>query len=366
MSDAWLREATATIDEYFRNEEVNIMRNRLLPALIQDGGRVTYNHSGENMVWPIRYRRNRLQGFGDMDTITFSRENRHKRASLEYRGYSMGEFYSEFEKEKNKGPQALVQAIGNLAEMMADDAEESLATQFYIDGAATGNTKFFHGMESWLGSSGVSSSAPIGTNNSTYAGLSTAVQAYGGSWSGNWPVGTGDPEYDFWTPLVVDVSNGTAAASGGFQNATATWTARCEEALGYGLAYNMKNAGKNNQIDLIVLNMDWYRQFKEKMRAYQQVMVMRNEKDSALVRLGFKQTINFDGYDVTTEYGMPAETGYGIPLNTLEVRSLKGRLINPEGPIRDVQTPGYRLLLLIMGNIRCKSPRPWVKWKRIT
>ena len=56
MAD-WARLANTTINEYLRGEEVQVMRNRKILALLQDRGRVTFNHNGLLLDWKIRYRR---------------------------------------------------------------------------------------------------------------------------------------------------------------------------------------------------------------------------------------------------------------------------------------------------------------------
>jgi hypothetical protein len=38
---------------------------------------------------------------------------------------------------------------------------------------------------------------------------------------------------------------------------------------------------------------------------------------------------NFDGVDITYEYGTPADTGYGLNVDQMEVRSMQGQLFVP-------------------------------------
>src|SRR5258708_2359145 len=102
MAD-WARLAATTINEYVRGEEVEVMRNRKILAMLQDRGRVTFNHEGLLLDYKVRYRRAPMSGFIDGDTLTFSRQNRHKTAQLDWRGYSMTDQMTEFEKQKNKG-----------------------------------------------------------------------------------------------------------------------------------------------------------------------------------------------------------------------------------------------------------------------
>ena len=84
-----------------------------------------------------------------------------------------------------------------------DDAKQRLPIELYIDGNEAGNEKRFHGIESFMGVSGANASQPIGTPSDTYANLVTTLQNYGGNFSGSWPSGNGDPQYDFWAPHVA-------------------------------------------------------------------------------------------------------------------------------------------------------------------
>jgi hypothetical protein len=92
------------------------------------------------------------------------------------------------------------------------DIEEAFGDELYVDGNASGNEGRIHGFESWLGNSGAATNGYVATPSDTYAGLSTTLGNYGGTWSTpprntNWPDGKGDPEYDFWSPLLVDYTD---------------------------------------------------------------------------------------------------------------------------------------------------------------
>lgn len=355
----WARIANTTIKKYIKGETLAILRNRKILALLESKGRISYNNSGNEVQWQVRYRQAAMQGFDDSDTLSFSRQNRWKTATLPWRGYAATDSITKRETLINKGPEALINVYANTAKMLMSDVDEQFGDEIYIDGNATGNSKRLHGLESFLSVSGVASTL-IGVNNDTYAGLSTALGNYGGAWSGTWPSGTGDAQYDFWTPLVVDYTDGDWAAT------TKTWPNTCLEALRYGIIKGKKNKSKKGMLDLIDLNDDLYRQFLDKLQTEEQLNVQRGGDASGLYKLGFTDVTNFDGVDVTFEYGIPTTIGYGLCTDCMELMSLQGELFVPEGPDFDIAGQSWRFSIDFLGNLKFEAIRNFVKWDNIT
>ncbi len=358
----WTRVVNTTIHDYLREVEANVLRNRKLLALLQSKGRVTMNHSGDLMDWKVRYKRAPVSAYADMDTLTFSRRNRHLTAQLEWRGYAVPDMVTKKEKLMNKSTEAIVKIFSDMFSLLTEDIEDHFGDALYIDGNAAGKTKDLHGLESFLGDTGSEASAGfVYPPSDTYAGLVTTLGNYGGSWSTssgnvNWPSGTGDAHYDFWAPLVVKVTSSSWSAS------TKTWPNTCTEALRYGIIKGRRNKSKKGMMDLILLESEWFRQLEEKIATSERLVVNRNEP-TGLWNLGFKDTINFEGCDVSYEYGVASETGYGICTELLELCSLQDSLFVPEGPDFDIASQGYRFSVDFFGNLKAASPRGFVKWK---
>lgn len=356
---AWSRELNTTIHQYIREEEVNILRNRKLLAMFKDRGRITMNHSGDMMDWKVRYKRAPMQGFADGDTLTFSRRDRWKTAQLDWRGYAATDSMNKAERLKNKNTEAIIKVFSQIATNLMDDIDENFCDELYVDGSASGNAKRIHGIESFMGVAGANSNGYIGTPDDSYAGLDTDLAGYGGTWTGNWPSGSGDPQYDFWSPLIVDYTDTAWTAS------TKTWPNTCLEALRYGIIKGKKNKSKKGMLDLILLNDELYRQFMDKVQAEENLHVTRGDKKGGLYALGFSDVINFDGVDVSFEYGVPDTVGYGWAMDHVELRSLQGQLFVPEGPDFDIATQAYRFSIDFFGNAR-HNPRYFAKWDNIT
>lgn len=358
----WSRIVNTTIHKFIREQEINILRNRKLLALMKSKGRITMNNSGDLLDWKVKYKRIPMVGYADMDTLTFTRKDRWKTAQLEWRGYAATDAMTKRERLINKNTEAIIKVYSEIATSLMEDMEDQFGDEMYVDGNATGNSKRIHGLESFLG--GVGSGAAAGYvefPSDTYAGLVTTLGNYGGNWSTvssnvNWPSGTGDAHYDFWSPLLVDYTDGSWAAS------SDVWANTCREALRYGIIKGRRNKSKRGMLDLIMLENELFRLFEEKIESTEQLNTQRGQ-GVGLLSLGFTDTINFEGTEVTYEYGVPTGVGYGLCTDAMELCSLQSQLFGPEGPDFDPASQTYRFSIDFFGNLKVASPRNFVKWK---
>lgn len=359
----WSRIANTTISEYVKGEEINILRNRKFYALLKQRGRITFNHRGDAIVKRVRYKRAPMVGYADGDTLTFTRRDRWKTATLDWRGYSITDAMTKKEQLMNKGASQIIDIFSELGKSLMDDMEDQFGEELYVDGNASGNTKRFHGAESFLGNSGAATNGYIANPNSTYANLKTNLGNYGGSWAtstGNvtWPIGTGDAHYDFFSPLIIDYSNASWAG------ATENWANNCIEAMRFGIIHSMKNKSKKGMLDYIELEPEMYRQFQQSNDSRQQIFVERNGGDG-LISLGFGAVINYEGVEVTYEYGIPAAVGYGWNLDQVDLMSLQAALFVAEGPDYDMATKSYRTAVDCFGNMWW-NPRYHLKFAKVS
>jgi hypothetical protein len=356
----WSRIVNTTIAQYIRGEEVNVIRNRKLLAMLKERGRITFNHSGTLLDWKVRYRRAPITGYADGDTLTFARRDRHKTAQLPWRGYSATDAVTKMERLQNKNTEAIINVFSTTAQMLMDDIEDQFGDEFYIDGNGSGNTKRMHGLESFLGAGSTQANGYVIAPNSTYAGLNCSLGYYGGAWSTvssnvNWPAGTGDAHYDFWSPLLIAYANSAWGAT------TDNWSNNAIEVMRFAVTHAGRNKSKRGQLDLILLEPELYRQFLQANESKQQIFVRRGDKPGGLVALGFSDVFNFDGVEVTREYGVPSGAGYGITVDAMELKSLQGQLFAPEGPDLEISTKSYRFSIDFFGNLQC-NPRNFVKF----
>lgn len=371
----WARAAATTLADHVREEEQAWIRNYQMGALLESQGRITYNAAGRGFDWPVRYRVHELEANTGETSRNFARRNLNIVANLPYRGYQATDLIYEREMLENRGEAAVVRVFENLVGRLEESMKQGLATQWYIDGNATGNTLLWHGLESIFATNGTVNSTSgaqrtataadyVAYPSDTYAGISTILGNYGGeNESGQyWPDGVADEEYDFWTPLIV---NYTSTSFGGTAD---TWAAQGDEAMRYGIIHSQRNTSLDGQMTNIFLNRTRYFEMLNLMDGKEQINIT---SDNELRALGFKNTFVFDGVTVSWETAVPntsphedgtrAMAGYGINFKCLELKCMYDTLFKTEGPEYDMDTQGYKAVVKTLSNLRLSSPRNFLK-----
>jgi hypothetical protein len=371
----WARSAATTLADHVREEEQAWMRNYQMGALLESQGRIIYNCGGRGFDWPVRYRMHELEGNTGETARNFARRNLNIVAALPYRGYQATDLIYEREFLENRGEAAIVNVFNNLVKRLEDSMKQGLAPEWYIDGNATGNTQLWHGLESYFGATQTvnSSTGAARTANAadfvaypsdTYAGISTILGNYGGeNESGSvWPDGVADPEFDFWSPLIVNYT------CSGFGGGSDTWAAQGDEAMRYGILHAQRNTSLDGQMTNIFLNRSRYFEMLNLMDGKEQINIT---SDNELRALGFKNTFVFDGVTVSWETAVPNSVGgvtmagYGINFNNIELRCMYDSIMKTEGPEYDMDSQGYKAVVKTLSNLKFNSPRNSVKWANL-
>jgi hypothetical protein len=303
LDQATARVIATTTSQFLRDEEVNILRNRRLTALIQARGRIKYNQSGKDLEWRVRYKRVPIQGYADADTLAFPRRDRWKVARLPWRGYAITDSASKMETLMNRGTEAIIKIYSQIAESLKDDME-------------------------------------LGT--------------YGGAWSGTWPDGRGDSHYDFWSPIIVQYLQNAFGVTDGN-----TWAENCLRAIRFGLRSAGRNKGRRGMVDLVLLSGSMYEDVMNALDDKQRIIVNRGRK-GGLVDMGFSDVITIDGAELTWEYGIPDGVGYGLNVDDIELLSMQGQLFVPDGPDWDISSRSWRFAVDFLGNMKT-NPRSHFK-----
>jgi hypothetical protein len=355
--------ASTTILNYLKGQNDNTLRRYKLLALLQQRGMVEYNASGTGFQWVLKYLQSPMRQYASGVTPTFGDLNKHQDPVLDWRGYYLTMAMHEVDVLMNKGEQALVNRLAIQSSDLLTDMEQQFHSQLFVDGNATGNENCIHGTESFFSVSAAATAGYVGTPNDSYAGLSTALGAVSGTWSNdattsttNWPRGFGDPDYDYFSPLVVDYTNASFGSGG--------WAANCEKAISFAIAHTRRNAGSQGMADVVMLEPELWRQFTDFNRSRQRINVTPGGK-TGLVSLGFNDVINFDGVEVTPEFGIGAGIGYGLNIADIELKSLRSQLFEPAGPEWVLQYAAYLTFLRFNGNMKF-NPRSQFKFKNIT
>jgi hypothetical protein len=377
-SNEWARIANSTIPKFLKGMENEIARKRATFALIKKRGNIKYNCSGDGIRWAVRYRRNTMLVNDGEQPLETPRVNRLQNASLDFIGYAIAESYTKREKVKNRSAEAIANAVSESMEHAKEDLEDQFTEEFYVNSAGTGNSARASGINSLFPAtqtitvtSGAARSAnaadPCFYPNATYAQLSTVLGNYNGTWEtstdiyGTWPYGRGKPEYDFWSPVIVNYE------STAFDGSSSTFDANCVLATRFGIeAINGRNMGSGSQVDLVTYDRGLFRVYKNKLDSKERIAIT---SDNELRALGFKDTIEQDGVSVTSgEYGMPAKLGYGMTMSNVQLWSWQSQLFNLDenAPEWDLHTRSWKFVIDFLGQWRFRSPRAFCLFRPLS
>jgi len=361
-STDWARSIATTIVNHLKEEEVASLRKYKFFAALEGSGQVRTNMSGRGFDFEVQYRNHTPSGNNGETPRTFARQNLWKRAELEFRGAQVTDAIYKKEMLENRSAQALVNVAGKMASRLLTSMEQYLAREWIVDGYAAGNELRFHGIESFMGNNGTinitdgtqrsaNAADPFCYPSDTYAGLSTALGAYGGSQqTGVWPNGYADPEYDFFSPVQVNFTSSYFGA--------ATWKDNCVKAVREAIHQTRRNDSKEDQIDMVLLDRRLFIDFLNTLDSKERVIVSRT---NGLRSYGFTDVFELDGVEISSENSVPANTGYGIAVGNVELLCMEGQLMNSEGPFYDEITQQYRYVVSTLGNLKFKSPRNFFK-----
>lgn len=367
-STDWARSIATTIVNHLREEEIASLRKYKLFAALEGAGQIRTNMSGRGFDWEIQYRNHTPSGNNGETPRVFARQNLWKRAELEFRGAQASDAIYKKEMLENRSAQALVNVAGKMASRLLTSMEQYLAKEWVVDGYASGNELRFHGIESFMGLGTTQQSINITTGaartkdaadpflypNDTYAGLSTVLGSYGGSQTtGVWPNGSADPEFDFFTPVIV---NGVSTYFNASPNNT--WANNCVKAVREAIHQTRRNDSKEDQVDMLLLDRRSYIDFLNTLDSKERVIVSRT---NGLRSYGFTDVFELDGVEIGSENSVPANTGYGLSVGNIELLCMEGQLMNSEGPFYDEITQQYRYVVSTLGNLKFKSPRNFFK-----
>jgi len=364
---AFARTSATTLANHIREVEESMLRNFQLGALLESAGRVNYNNSGEGFDWPVQYRLHKVEGNTGETQRNFARRNLWKTANLEFRGYQTTDamYYREF--RSNKGPEGIVKVFDKFVQRLETSMTQAFGGEYYVDGSASGNEQSWHGLESMFvlngtvtATSGAQRTANaadiVGYPNDTYAALSTVLGNYGGENESSqyWPDGIADGEFDFWSPLVVNYTT----THEDLPSTTNTWAGQGDEAMRYAIINSQRNASKTGQITNILLARDLYMGLLNIIDDKERIAI---SSENSLRALGFKQTVNFDGIEVSWEAGIESGVGYGLNYDNIELKSMDESLLRSEGPEYDIHSQAFVAAVSTLSNLKFSSPRNFFK-----
>jgi hypothetical protein len=373
-STDWARSIGTTIINYLKEEELTTFRKFKVFTLLESSGNVVMNQGGRGLQWEVRYRNQPVTGNNGETPRVFARQNLWVNAELPYRGYQVTDSIYKKEMLENRGQQALINVAGKMASRLQESMEQHLSKEVWIDGGKAGNELRFHGIESMMAIDGTinindgtkrtaNAEDPFGFPADIYANINTGLGAVAGSqMEGVWPNGVCDPEYDFYSPIIVNYGSTyfKGAADG---KATQTWADNCVLATREGIHQAKRNDTRESQIDTVVLDRKMFIEYLNKLDSKERAIVTRT---NGLKSYGFSDVFEQDGVEVTTEYAVPSGCGYGLSIGNMELRCMEGSLMTAEGPFYNEDLQSYRYVVSVLANLKFKSPRSFFKLQNIT
>lgn len=361
----WARAIATTIVQHTREEEIAVFRRFKVFAMLEQQGNILMNQTGRGFDWNVRFRSAPVTGNSGDTPRTFSRINMWKRAELPWRGFTATDAIYRRELLENRGKEALVNVASQMAQRLQESLEQYLSYQPYVDGNAPGNENFFHGALSFLGYSGTinegggvadqrtsgNTGDRFGYPTDTYAGLATQPGYYGGgrlnAATGAWPDVPVDPEFDFYSPVVINYN------STGWTG-TANWKSNAVQATREGIVQCKRNDTRESQIDMVVLDRKLFIQYLNSLESKERAIVTR---ENGLRAYGFSDVFEQDGCEIAHEAAVPPGLGFGLSIGNMELRCLENQLFMAEGPYFSEETQAYRYACSTLGNMRFRSPR---------
>jgi hypothetical protein len=353
------RISTQVINRYLRIKVEPIYRKSKLLGMLRAKKRILFNQDGDGIVWFPRFvKRDITASDGATVDIAFPKTATRKKATLPWRSYNLGESVGKYERLVGQNSDvAIFKVYQDALDQLTSDFTDAFALKLYTDGGATGSKELM-GFETWLASTGsLITSGVVADPSDTYAGLSTLLGNYGGSWSADtsnsWPTGTGDSEYCAWSPILVDYNATGLGAS------TTNWTNQWQRAMRFANAY--METVQNRTIDAFCINTKLLNDAKASLEADQQIEVTQQ---SEMTKLGFR-TLQFEGIELFSEYGVPDAVGYGIIWDSLTLRSMQGQLVAIEKD-KDIRSADDLLAADFWGNLQIETPAWMAKLLAIT
>jgi hypothetical protein len=351
------RTEISAINKYIKKKTEPINRKSVFMGGLTSHGRVSFSNGGPEMEWRPRFRRRRINvGAGNVADINFPQVITHAKCTLPWRSWDLGESVNKFERLVTQGKEGWFKLGKGIIDELTGDFNAHFGEKLYLDGNATATNTDLMGLESWFSVSGCVTNSPLGNPNDTYAGKSTALGVTG-SWTPEtgqgYPTGVGYTEYHWWSPFVVDFNNTY------FAGTSATWALQWQEAIEYGTGY--LEILQNTKPDICLLARRLLSQAKQSLQSSQR---FTTTADSNLTRLGHK-TLEYEGLEITSEYGIPESVGYAFSWDSLELMSMQSQLV-AFAEDNDIRSSQDLYAIDAYGQLRCEAPSYMIKLEGIS
>jgi len=369
QSTEWVGIVHSTMPYYLDGLVDVTTRSRLLLAMLRQKGRIKLNSSGEYLRWPVFFSLPAMETYSDGGVIDFGNHNPNKTLAIDWRGYTVTDSMSIKQRAMNSGSQQIVDLFQQKQNTISQAIMEGFCGELYGDGSAANRSENIHGLETFFGVEGGTTTAAdrVAKPSATYGltNASTALGAEGGWWSAalgtynnanlatDWPDGSGSSEYDHMTPKCVNWS------SNAWGTGSTTWEDNSWRVIDAMIDWLSYTGGPEAKPDMVVLGNDMFRGYKN----HQEAKTRINIPHKASQDLGFGDVLNHDGVGIQKDFDCPPLTGYGINVDKMRIHSLMDKLFYSKGPDQDPHSMwSYVMATGFFGNVEYQ-PKYFAKTK---
>jgi hypothetical protein len=357
----WSEVVATTTPEYLKGASDLTIREHPVFATLEQKGKIFFNQSGTELRWTNKF------GLPDVEAYTggaigYEPSDKHRQLVIDWRGYRVSDMLSIKDQLMNRGAQAIIDRYSRVIPDMEQAMRDMFAMELYVDG--TTYTDRFCGLETFMQADTDNCLVGdiIAPPSGTYGGWNCEPGTVAGAWSASlttkpnahlgtdWPDGTGDTEYGFNAPKLVNYG------STSWGTTYTTWAKNAERALRRTTLWLGVDVGKSNKPSMYLMTQRMYYDYLQEVSTLRKIDVPARR----LIELGFDGVMQ-DGVELTYEYGVPEDTCYGLNLDKLEMHCMTGKLFESRGPEWDMRTACHLFLLFTFGNWKFVSPKFFAK-----
>ena len=346
-------------------------RGHMLFALMSEMGMFEYNATEAAKIYQMKVYEPEVRTSNDTTRKIFQNHNAYEQCQVGIRWYEASDVLTEIQWKLNQGKTQLIPLYDTKMKDLGIACKNRLQEWIYHDGNVTPYTDGFQGFESALADDGNTVAADkIALPSDSYAGQSTALANFGGSWSSDlssgqranaqlsndWPYGIGTSNYDANSPLLMNWSSTSWGAG------TGLWVDNCEEVIREASAIMQSRNGYMQTVDtppvVYLLPPNMYTGAKNFYSQRYRLIAPYRDKE-----MGFPGTgsIEIDGVVLKVDGACPANTFYGLCPQHIELFWMICRnpaqgddtpMFDVSGPTWDESTAAYLMRIQTGGNLR--------------
>ena len=344
----------STAKKYFAGAADSTIRKRLLLALLNKHGRISFGATGYDCTWLVEFAQPPVQSHGASSEYEFSEHDVYRSLNIDWRGYVATDKMDEKNRLMNSDPVAMVNRYKRIIPNLRKSLDDHFHGELYIDGNQTGNENRLHGMLSFAGNTTTISADLVAQPDDTYAGKVTNLGNQGGSWSSDlstspnngvatdWPDGNGTPEYDYITPVLVNTT------SSNWGTGSTDWEVNCGRILRRTTTWLTKNGGTDGRPTVYMMANDLFNSYQD----YQESRFRNIIPHTEARELGFPDALNQDGVMVKYEFDVKASEFWGVNVHQMQLESLDDVLFGVRGPHYDIKSDATLFKAGFFGNMR--------------